>query len=123
MNGIRLHPEHGVNPTISQCIICGGDKNEIALLGASYKGQAPMKMVTSIEPCDACREKYLKNGVMIVEAEQKTNYRGDVTGHIPNGTFSIIKDSAFKKMFNVPVPKGKITYCEVGLLAKIGAVQ
>jgi len=34
MSGIRLHKEYGLNPTIIECIICGKEKNEIALLGA-----------------------------------------------------------------------------------------
>lgn len=56
--GIRLHPEHGLNPTISICFYCREEKNELLLLGAGYKGKAPMNMVTSLEPCDECKKKY-----------------------------------------------------------------
>jgi hypothetical protein len=35
-NSIPLHPTKGVNPALCFCPICGGDTNELALLGA-YK--------------------------------------------------------------------------------------
>lgn len=105
MAGVRLHKEFGLNPTISKCPICGKQKNEIALLGSAYKGQAPMSMVTSPEPCKACRKKYLSQGVMMMN---------------PNtGALTVLKDSAFKKMFNTPIPKGKIAFTEQAVLDKL----
>jgi len=109
---IRLHPEHGLNPTISQCIICGGDKNEIALLGAAYKGHAPMKMVTSLEPCDACKEKYLKEGIMLAEADGK---------RVPTGSVAVITEEAFTRIFkDTPIPPRRIAMVEQGMLAMLG---
>lgn len=119
---LRLHPKHGVNPTVSQCIVCGGDRNELVLLGAAYKEEAPMKMITTIEPCDECKKKYLKDGVLLVEAEQTTGPRGKTQNH-PTGTLSVIRDEAFRRIFDVPVPKDKICYVEIGVLQMIGAVQ
>lgn len=108
---IKLHKEHGLNPTISQCIICGGDKNEIALLGAAYKGQAPMKMVTSLEPCDTCKEQYLKDGIMLVEASER---------RVPTGRVVVIKEEAFTKVFNTPTPPKRICMVEQGVFEKVG---
>ena len=54
---IRLHKDFGVNPTIPQCLYCGEDKNEVALLGAAYKGEAPMHMIIDRVPCDSYKEK------------------------------------------------------------------
>ena len=34
---LRLHPNHGLNPTIPLCFLCGKEKNEVVLLGSSYK--------------------------------------------------------------------------------------
>lgn len=111
---IRLHKEYGLNPTISSCIICGKEKNEIALLGASYKEQAPMHMVTSIEPCEKCHDKYLKKGTMLVEAEK------DEHGHIiPTGRIAVIKDEAYKRMVNIPAPK-KIAFIEKEAFERMG---
>lgn len=66
-NSIRLHKEYGLNPTLCTCFYCGQETGEIALLGANYKGEAPMRMCTSIEPCPTCKEKF-KDYVLIVEA-------------------------------------------------------
>ena len=102
--GLRLHKEHGVNPTISQCIICGGEKNELVLLGANYKERAPMHMITSLEPCEACREKYLKTGIMLAEATGEK--------HTPTGRIMVITEDCFRRCMNVPVPAGRIALIE-----------
>jgi hypothetical protein len=57
MSRIILHPKYGVNPTIPICIYCGKEKNEVALLGAAYKEEAPMYMIIDHEPCDSCKKK------------------------------------------------------------------
>lgn len=49
-DGITLHPEHGLNPSIEVCMICGEDMG-IALLGNNIKGQAPHHICTG-EICD-----------------------------------------------------------------------
>jgi len=110
-NNIRLHPKYGVNPTISSCIICGKEKNEIALLGATYKEQAPMHMVISIEPCDNCKEKYLVNGIMLVETNEQKK---------PNGSIAVILLEAFQKIFDVPVPLEHTVLVEQGIFSKLG---
>jgi len=110
--GIRLHKEFGLNPTISVCMVCGEDKNEIALLGAAYKGQAPMHMVTGIEPCDKCRKKYLEegDGVLLVEADSNKK---------PTGRVMVIKREAFQRVFSVPVPVHRIALMEDEAYARL----
>lgn len=44
-DGITLHPEHGLNPSIEVCMICGAEMG-IALLGNNIKGQAPHHICT-----------------------------------------------------------------------------
>ena len=114
--GIRLHKEFGLNPTISTCIVCGKDKNEIALLGAGYKGQAPRHMITGVEPCDNCRKKYLQegDGVLLLEATGPKN---------PTGTLMVIKRSAFERVFNIPVPPGRIALIEQEAYHRIQAMM
>lgn len=109
---MRLHKEHGLNATISKCIICGKDKNEIALLGAGYKGKAPMHMVTSVEPCEACRKKFLDKGVLLLEGEQTPK------GPVPTGKLVVLKNKAFKGMFNTDVPKRKIAFVDKEVFEK-----
>lgn len=81
---IPLHKEYGLNPTICTCFYCGKDTGELALLGAHYKGEAPMHMCTSIEPCKECKEKY-KNHVLLVEVQEENGKP------IPTGRWLAIK--------------------------------
>lgn len=115
---IRLHKDHGLNPTMSVCIVCGEDTGEIALLGAGYKGEAPMRMVTGIEPCEKCRAKYLSVGVLLVEMEERFEPKKHIA---PTGRVTVLKDEAFTRIFEQPVPKGKIAQVEVGILDKLTA--
>ena len=102
-----LHKEHGLNPNISQCVIGRKDKNELVLLGAKYTGRAPMHMSTSFEPCDECKEKYLKIGVLLLEA-----HKDEFGKPIVTGSLKVLKDKAFTRMFNVPIPPQKIIFLE-----------
>ena len=113
---IRLHKEFGLNPTMPICIICHEDKGEIALLGSAYKGEAPMKMLVDIQPCDKCTKKYLKKGTLLVEMENKIPEGKSKAQMIPTGAVTVLKDSAFEGVFNQKVPKGKIVQVEIGIL-------
>ena len=53
-DGITLHPEHGLNPSIEVCMICGAEMG-IALLGNNIKGQAPHHICTG-GVCDDCKK-------------------------------------------------------------------
>lgn len=70
MSSIRLSPKHGVNPSLSQCFYCGGDKNEIILPGL-MKGdaEAPHRAVWSMEPCDTCKG-YMQQGIIVIEVDE-----------------------------------------------------
>ena len=92
LDSIRLHKQYGLNPTMCTCFYCGKETGEIALLGASYKDEAPMHMCTSIEPCKECKEKY-KDYVLLVEAteEQKTAWGSKNIQPQPTGRWLAIK--------------------------------
>lgn len=115
---MRLHKEFGLNPTLPVCIICHEEKGEIALLGSAYKGEAPMRMLLDIEPCTKCKEKYLKDGVLLVEVEETADPNGKKR-LTPTGAVTVLKDSAFKGLFKQDIPKGKIVQVEVGILRHI----
>jgi len=110
---LRLHRKYGVNPTICQCFICGNDKNEIALLGANYKEEAPMKMIINFEPCDTCLEK-MKIYVVLIESLSSVKPFENMTGQI-----IWIKHEAFTKLFNCPVPSKGIAFIEPGVVNKL----
>ena len=100
----------GLNPTMGMCPICGKENGEILLLGHNKGKKAEMHSMT-LNPCDDCKEKYLKIGVCLIEM-------GD--NQIVN--LAVIKDEAFKNIFNTAISKGKIAMVEPGLLKKIGAI-
>lgn len=64
-DGIVLHPEHGLNPSIELCIVCGEEMG-IALLGNNIKGQAPHHICTG-EICDNCKKIIDDGGCFIYE--------------------------------------------------------
>ena len=72
MSEIKLHPEHGLNPTMPVCIFCGRDTGEIALLGNAYAGEAPMHMAITDEPCDKCKSEWAV-GIAIMEYDGQRN--------------------------------------------------
>ena len=78
-DSITLHPEYGLNPTLCTCFYCGEDTGEIAMLGASYKGEAPRRMCLSIEPCDKCKEKF-KDKLVLVENTSVDGKSEGITG-------------------------------------------
>ena len=75
-----------------------------------------MNMVTTIEPCNKCKKKYLSKGVLLLEAKKEPIGK---TQPIPTGKLTILKDKAFSKIFNKPIPKQKICFVEVGILDKM----
>lgn len=95
MKSIRLHKEHGLNPTIPNCYVCGKQKNEIALLGAAYKEKAPMGgLVIDKTPCDECKE-LMKQGVILISV--KDGESGD--DPYRTGKFVVLKLDAAKRVF------------------------
>jgi hypothetical protein len=115
---LRLHPEFGVNPTILQCFLCGEDKNELALLGASYKkGKAPMHMCINKEPCDKCKG-YMEQGVIFIGVPDGANHDNpDRTGR-----FCVIKAEAVERMLkdSKDVLKSRVAFIEESTWVALG---
>ena len=86
---IKLSPNHGLNPSIIICPICGKDIS-IALFGR-LKGdkEAPKKVKGDL--CDECKKKYIQ----ILEVESETNRK-------PTGRYTYI----LKEAINANCPKG-----------------
>lgn len=80
-NDITLHKEHGLNPTLAVCIVCGEPTGEIAILGAAYKGKAPTYAAVSPFPCDKCMEAANEPGhdwAFLLETEEDDDHVGPV---------------------------------------------
>ena len=100
-----MSKKHGLNPSLDICFWCGEPKG-VALCGM-LKGdeEAPKNMVTSLEPCDKCKEKF-KLGVHIIEVtddgsrfgDNKAFAFGDTEGkpHWPTGRHVVIRPEAMK---------------------------
>lgn len=109
MTAIRLHPEFGLNPCIPTCFWCSKPKSEVALLGAKYRGQAPLTMVLDYGPCDECK-KGMALGIACIEVDsQKTLNRpplakeGALSTIAPTGRWCVIaEDQAAKLPFPEP---------------------
>ena len=121
---IRLHPKHGVNPTMAACIICGEGTGEIVLLGAAYKGEAPRYMIISPEPCEKCRKQYLEKGTLlyaIKEVSEFDRYNGirRGTGEQEVHGIVVLADSAFERILGVPCPERKIGRVEPEIIDEL----
>lgn len=101
---MRLHPQHGVNPTTYQCFYCG-ESMGLLLIGAHSKqfkdaglamhdGEMRRQIgVISMEPCDKCKE-YMQQGVLLISVKDETNEKNPYR----TGGWVVVKDHAIRKM-------------------------
>jgi uncharacterized protein YbaR (Trm112 family) len=89
--------------TLAVCPICKEDTGTL-LLDRRLKPTFEMHTMTP-EPCDKCREQYLSKGVLLLEQD--------------TGSLCVLKDEAFTRIFDKPIPSKKIAFVEQGLLAKL----
>lgn len=128
-DSIRLHPKHGLNPTMPVCIWCGQDTGEIVLLGAAYEGEAPHRMVMNAEPCDSCREAW-EGGVMLALASNTKSSEFPLeiakdAGAFVSGTHWVITHEAAKRILNIEGDKALIdreAAIKLGLMTESGEV-
>lgn len=88
---MRLHPQHGLNPTIPVCWWCGKEKNEVVLLGAAYRGEAPMRVIVDRNPCPTC-EGHMAQGITLIEATNRDEPE-------PTGRWCVITEDAARHAF------------------------
>lgn len=89
--------------TLATCPICG-EENGTILMDRRLKPTFEMH-TPSPEPCSGCKEKYLKEGILLLNPK--------------NGDLVVLKITAFKRMFNVPVPEKHIAFVEAEVLERI----
>ena len=94
---IRLHPKHGLNPTMPVCFWCGQDTGEVALLGAAYKDEAPRRMVIGQNPCEKCKAQ-MAQGITFMEVTENREY---------TGRWCVITEDAVRRMVNTDTPGGQ----------------
>lgn len=112
---MRLSEEHGLNPTIPVCFLCGNEKNEIALLGASYKGEAPMRMCLDKTPCAKCKE-MMAQGVLLIEVQDGTDHENPYR----MGNLVVLKDEAAQRIFDMDTTKQRAAFVEQKAWRQLG---
>lgn len=99
MGGIKLSPQHGVNPSMTVCFFCGKETG-IAMLG-KLKGdaKAPRRIVANYIPCDECKEKH-KRGRVIIEATTVANGLPEIQpGVWPTGRWCMVGKENGQQLF------------------------
>jgi hypothetical protein len=101
--GIKLSPQHGVNPMLVTCFWCGKEEGSLALLGR-LKGdaEAPRHGAVDYEPCAACKEQW-DAGIALVEMVPADGQHPElVDGMRPTGRYLVVKEDAVRRMIHPP---------------------
>lgn len=108
---ITLSKEHGINPSVDTCFICGKETS-LVLFGASYKdengktAEAP-RTVCSGELCEDCQKVIDEGGIFFIAV--KDGERGN--NPYRTGQIGALKEEAVQRMFP-DFPYKKINYIE-----------
>jgi len=87
---MRLHPKHGLNPSLDRCFWCG-EAVGVVLLGYNKDQEAPRDLVSSYEPCSGCKDQ-MALGVTLMEADN---------GRRPTGRWLVITSEAAERIFGL----------------------
>ena len=108
---ITLSKEHGINPSVDTCFICGKETN-LVLFGASYKdengktAEAPRTVCTG-ELCEDCQKVIDEGGIFFIAV--KDGERGN--NPYRTGQIGALKEEAVQRMFP-DFPYKKVNYIE-----------
>ena len=89
---------------MSKCFFCGGEKNELVLLGDkssrkdknAWCNNKSMSVIANYEPCDNCQEEFSK-GTLLIEASDTPNSKGQPEMQkdvYPTGRYWVINPDA-----------------------------
>lgn len=77
-DSIRLSERYGANLALGVCFWCGKEDGTVLLLGRlPGDAEAPRRVASSYEPCEACRKVWAK-GVAFIEATRRPQHDGQV---------------------------------------------
>ena len=93
--GIRLSEEHGVNPSVDHCFICG--KDYAVVLFGKLKGDAEApRSVTTGGVCDECEKAKAAGAIFLIEVdEEKTT---DEKNPWRTGRLAGVKEEAIRRI-------------------------
>lgn len=102
-DSIPLHPEYGLNPAMDCCLYCGKERG-VALLGNKCKGKAPRQVVSSLEPCNECKEKFGDDMILVGVDEKEINKQNIV----PTCFIGVSKEFFTEMLRDASVPENEI---------------
>lgn len=99
--GIKVSPQHGVNPSLAKCFFCREDKGLVMLGKLPNDAKAPKKCIGDYQPCDKCAEHW-KQGTPIIRCTTAPIYgRLSIVGGLwPTGAWCVISNESAEKIFN-----------------------
>ncbi len=116
--GIRVSPQHGVNPSIAVCFFCGKDKGLVMLGKLKDDAKAPKRAIYDYEPCEECAEK-MKQGVTVIEVTTVDNNTAPIQeGAWPTGRWCVISKDAAEQLFKCKHSKMLLEDCLYKQLVK-----
>ena len=106
---IKLSKEHGVNPSICCCEICGAEYGLVLFGKLAKDAKAPIRVTRGI--CKDCDTLIKSGGVIVIEVEDSTDKKEPIrTGR----TIGLTK--AFRDRNNIDSP---IAYCVKSIFDKL----
>lgn len=90
--------------TLAKCVICKEDTGEL-LLDRRLRDRFEMYTTFPDSVCKTCREKYLSDGVMIINPDSYD--------------LIVLRVEAFTRIFNKPIPPQHIAFCDQEVINRI----
>jgi len=91
--------------TMEVCPICKGDTGTILMDRRIKDVFESSRTINPRNICKDCKETYLKNGVLIINPETIS--------------LVVLKEEAFSRLFNIPIPNGKIVFAHEDVIQQL----
>ena len=91
------------------CPICGNPVSIAMDKRLCNRFEYGTKYVDPSEVCSGCREKYLSDGVLIINPE--------------TGSMIVITEEAYNRLIDVPFDERRIVFCEEAVIDKLMAMR
>lgn len=119
-DSIQLSEEHGVNPSLEQCFVCGESKGVVlfgqisnkraealndAGLSTGWSSRdndhaAPRQVCMDQEPCNECK-KHMKMGIILISVDEEKSGK-DMQNPYRTGGWVVVTEDFIKRTFNPP---------------------
>lgn len=104
MSGIKLSPQHGLNPSMGICYYCNEESGEIIIPGR-LKGdaEAPRAAIWHKDPCPKCA-KWMEQGIILISVCNDA----DSKDHDPyrTGGWCVVTENAIQRMLTADAAEG-----------------